>query len=280
MADGTVLTATALRCDERHGLHVSLGARQGLIPRAEADVSVADGGGRDIAILSRVGQPVAFRITAMPDDGPALLSRVSAQRSAQARLLAAAAPGDVIPAVVTSLAPFGAFCDVGCGFQALLPAARLSVVRPDSCRERLAPGQVIPAVVLRLEADRGRVTLTLRELLGTWEENAARFRPGQTVPGIVRAVAPYGVFIELTPNLAGLAEPTPDLSPGDGAAVYIRSIDPVRRKVKLSVLNRLDGPATPRPPLQFTDTEGHLSQWLYRADQPERRTVFTPPPRG
>lgn len=47
----------------------------------------------------------------------------------------------------------------------------------------------------------GRIVLTLRELLGTWSENAACFAPGETVVGIVRSVEDYGVFIEIAPNL-------------------------------------------------------------------------------
>ncbi|MGL0910084.1 hypothetical protein ACSTB0_13670, partial [Faecalibacterium wellingii] len=44
-------------------------------------------------------------------------------------------------------------------------------------------------------------------LLGTWEENAAGFTVGETVVGIVRSVEEYGTFIEIAPNLAGLAHP-------------------------------------------------------------------------
>ena len=52
----------------------------------------------------------------------------------------------------------------------------------------------------------GRFVLTIRELLGTWAENAARFTVGETVVGIVRSVEEYGTFVEIAPNLAGLAE--------------------------------------------------------------------------
>lgn len=52
----------------------------------------------------------------------------------------------------------------------------------------------------------GRICLSQRELLGTWEENASLFEQGETVAGIVRSVEDYGIFVELTPNLAGLAE--------------------------------------------------------------------------
>lgn len=60
----------------------------------------------------------------------------------------------------------------------------------------------------------GRVALSHKELLGSWEENAALFSPGETVAGVIRSSESYGVFIELTPNLAGLAEPRDDVFPG------------------------------------------------------------------
>ena len=271
---GTLLTAPALWCDEAHGLHVDLGCCEGVIPRAEADLGVAEGTARDIAILSRVGRPVTFRVTALPAGEPAQLSRAAAQREARDAVFARRRPGDILPAVVTSLAPFGAFCDVGCGFPALLPLERLAVARVRHSRERLARDQPIYAAVLRLDESRRRVTLTLRELLGTWEENAARFRAGQTVPGVVRGVTGYGVFVELAPNLSGLAEADPSLQPGDAVTVYLKSIDPARRRIKLAILSRLDAAALPRPPLPYTRTEGHLDAWQYRADEPKRRVLF------
>mgnify|MGYP002230072907 FL=1 len=56
--------------------------------------------------------------------------------------------------------------------------------------------------------------LTLRELLGTWSENAACFAAGETVVGIVRSVEEYGVFIEIAPNLAGWRRRTLHCAPG------------------------------------------------------------------
>ena len=72
----------------------------------------------------------------------------------------------------------------------------------------------------------GRFVLTIRELLGTWEENAAGFTVGETVVGIVRSVEEYGTFIEIAPNLAGLAESCTDLVPGQAVSVYIKNILP------------------------------------------------------
>ena len=61
-------------------------------------------------------------------------------------------------------------------------------------------------------------------------QNAALFSVGETVRGVVRSIEPYGVFIELTPNLSGLAEPRADLHPGMAVSVYIKSILPQRMK--------------------------------------------------
>ena len=98
-------------------------------------------------------------------------------------------------------------------------------------------------VVKTVDRESGRIYVSLRELLGTWEENALGFEPGQTVTGIIRSVESYGVFIELTPNLAGLAELHEENAAelrariGQRAAVYIKSIVPERMKIKLVLIN-------------------------------------------
>ena len=197
MAQRRILQATAVRCDERHDLHVQLGCCEGLIPRAEAAHGITGGQTRDIAILSRVGRPVCFHVTGFLSDGRAVLSRRSAQEQALDCILQDRRPGDILPAVVTGLAPFGAFCDIGCGAPALLGLREICVSRIQHPSDCLHIGQQLYTVLRSLDPVQRRVWLTQRELLGTWEENAVRFRPGQTVAGIVRARQPYGVFVEV-----------------------------------------------------------------------------------
>lgn len=52
------------------------------------------------------------------------------------------------------------------------------------------------------------------------------FSTGETVGGIVRSIEPYGIFIELAPNLAGLAEPRENVRVGQAASVYIKALIP------------------------------------------------------
>ena len=65
MQQRKILQAAAIKCDERHNLHVALGCCKGIIPRAEAARGILGGETRDIAILSRVGGPYALRLWAL-----------------------------------------------------------------------------------------------------------------------------------------------------------------------------------------------------------------------
>ena len=126
-------------------------------------------------------------------------------------------------------------------------------------------------MIRSIDRETERVYVTLRELLGTWEENATGFAVGQTVTGIIRSVENYGVFVELAPNLAGLAElcegSTDRLrtSIGQSAAVYIKSIVPERMKIKLVLIDICGAEVPPFKLRYFVDPHAtsHLSRWTY-----------------
>ena len=263
-AAGTILEGVARLCDEGHNLEVCVGPFTGIIPREEAALGIAEGTTREIAILSRVGKPVCFVVEGM-EEGPEgirpLLSRRAAQRRALDHMLARWAPGLIIPAVVTHLESFGAFVDIGCGVCSMISIENISVSRIPHPGVRFQVGDRIQAVVLDLDPALERIYLTHKELLGTWAENVAQFRPGMTVPGVVRGIKEYGVFVELTPNLSGLAERRGDLREGERVAVYIKSILPERMKIKLLAIDRLP-PALPGP-LRYYITQGRLEKWRY-----------------
>lgn len=277
MAAGTVLEARVLRCDAAHNLYVELPCGEGIIPYFEGALGIAEGTTRDIALISRVSRPVCFVVQAVEErDGRvrALLSRRAAQERCRRDYLDTLTPGDVIPAQVTRLESFGAFCDIGCGLPALMPIAGISVSRIPHPSDRFSVGDRILGVVSSRED--GRICLSQRELLGTWEENAALFSAGETVAGVVRSVETYGIFVELTPNLAGLAEWREGVHPGGRCGVYIKSILPARMKLKLVIIDAGDSAPTPPPPLRYFITEGHISHWLYSPAGCEKRieTVF------
>lgn len=277
-----ILEGRALICDEQHNLIVSLGERRGIIPRAEAAVGISEGKTKDIAIISRVGKPVCFRVTALgggerPDGVAAVLSRRAAQQECENYLFSTLAPGDILPGRVTHLEPFGSFVDIGCGVVSLISIDNISVSRISHPRDRFYPGQSIRAVIREIDRENRRITLTHKELLGTWSQNAVRFAPGQTVAGIVRTIEDYGVFIELSPNLAGLAEPKEGLCPGQHAAVYIKNILPEKMKIKLAIIDVFDGEDSERPHHEYFVNDEHIDRWEYSPDECEKRieTIFS-----
>ena len=262
MLQNKVIEGTALFSDSSHNLTVRLGNFTGIIPREEGAVGIADGSTKDIALLSRVGRPVCGVVTGFREDGTPLLSRRLAQELAYAHLLEHLHPGDILPATVTHMEPFGVFVDLGCGIPSMLGVETLSVSRIRHPSQRFLPGQEIFAVVTGMDQNLRRIFLSHKELLGTWEENVRQFTPGMTVTGTVRSVQEYGVFVELTPNLSGLAESDLPLEEGDRVSVFIKSILPERMKLKLSVVQQL--PPEKRPlPLCYYQTEGHISRWQY-----------------
>ena len=265
METEAILEGTALLCTPEHDLIVSLGPYQGVIPREEAALGIAEGVTRDIAILSRVGKPVCFTVTGLSEkDGQPhpILSRRAAQQQALTAMLEHWKPGQIIQASVTHLEPFGAFVDVGCGVPSLIGVENISVSRIPHPSVRFRVGQEILAAVLDLDPVLGRIYLTHKELLGTWAENVASFQPGMTVPGVVRGVKDYGVFVELTPNLSGLAERDPRLTEGARVSVYLKAILPERMKIKLLAIEPLPPLEQPQP-LHYYIQEGRLEHWKY-----------------
>jgi len=273
-ASGAILEGRVLLCDNEHNLHVDLGAMQGLVPRVEGALGIAEGEVRDIALISRVNKPVMFRVTGFDTNEAgeviALLSRVSVQRECVESYINQLQPGDIIDARVSHMENFGVFADVGAGVSALLPIDAISVSRIPHPNARFTAGQMIRAVVKGRD-DQGRLLLSHKELLGTWQENADLFAPGETVPGIVRSVEKYGVFVELTPNLAGLAEFSEDVADGYHASVYIKSILPERMKIKLIIVDSF--PADyPVKALNYFVQEDHIDHWVYSPPGCERVT--------
>ena len=272
LADGTILESTALRCDADHNLHVRCGEVEGIIPREECALGIDSGETREIAILSRVGKPICFQVLSL-EGNHALLSRRTAQQIALDTLRHTLTPGDIIPARITHLEPFGAFVDIGCGVVSFIGIENISVSRISHPSQRFRPGQLIRTVVLSVHPDTGRITLSHRELLGTWEENAAHFSVGETVCGIVRSIEDYGVFIELSPNLSGLAERRFPVLSGQSVSCYIKSILPERMKVKLNLIDIL-GPL-PTSPMEYYISDDHMDVWPYSPSCCTSRQIIT-----
>lgn len=262
-----IFEGRVLMCDREHNLHIDLGFMRGIIPRYEGAYGIIEGTVRDIALISKVGKRVCFRIMGFHRDENgnmwAVLSRRSVQIDCIKEYINHLNPGDIVDTSVTHLEKFGAFIDIGAGINSLIPIDMLSVSRISHPAERLNEGRQIKAVLKSREG--GKLTFSLKELLGTWQENADLFSPGETVTGIVRSIEAYGVFVELTPNLAGLAEADENLKIGSRVSVYIKSIIPEKMKIKLVIVDAFDEIPNPEKPVYFV-SENHIDFWQYSPD--------------
>ena len=273
----TILEAKAYMCDSNHNLIVDLGSIKGIIPREEGAIGVREGTVRDIAVISRVNRPVCFVVkgfdTNEKGEKYAILSRELAQRRCLDSYISKLRCGDVVDARITHLENFGAFADIGCGIVALMPIDTISVSRIEHPRERFTVGMDIRAIIKSIE--NGRISLSHKELLGTWVENASKFSAGETVSGIIRSVENYGAFVELSPNLAGLAECKEGVKAGQQASVYIKSIIPEKMKIKLIIIDTFDYKYNPQKP-EYYFNGNHIDKFIYSPDNCPKyvETVF------
>ena len=272
---GAVLEAVVLMCDAKHNLVVDLGCMKGIIPRNEGALGILDGSTRDIALISRVGKTVCFVVEDICEDESgkhyATLSRRRAQELCLEYIKTNKTSGDIIDAKITHLESFGAFCDIGCGNIALLPIDTISVSRISHPKDRFYVDENIKTIIKSIAPD-GKITLSHKELLGTWEENAEQFSAGQTVTGVIRSIENYGVFVEITPNLAGLAEPREDVEVGQQASVYIKSIIKEKMKIKLIIIDSFDNGYSPE--IKYFYNGKKIEDWNYSPEACQKR-IFT-----
>ena len=265
MDKGIILEGTASLCGTSHDLTVDLPCGKGIIPRSDGAVGIDDGSTKDIALLSRVGRAVCFKVVSVAEDSSgrvsAVLSRRAAQEECLERYISTLQPGDIIGARVTHLEQFGAFVDIGCGLPSLIPIDAISVSRIAHPSDRFCVGDSIRAAVRSVEGR--RICLTHRELLGTWEENSSGFSAGETVTGIVRSVEEYGIFVELTPNLAGLAELKEGIAPGQRVSVFIKAVIPEKMKLKLVIVESCTDTVPANRTMDYFFTGERMEHWVY-----------------
>ena len=261
-----IIHSRALHYNCERELVFDLGACRGVMPFKNCVLGIDKNTTKDISVITRVGKICQFVVTKFLQNTSGIvyceLSRTDAQQDCTSNYIDQLQYGQVIPCMVTHIEPFGAFCDIGCGITALLPIDCISVSRIASPSDRISIGEIIYCAV-KSRDEKNRIVLTMRELLGTWQQNANRFKCGETAIGIVRSIETYGVFVELAPNLAGLAECTKDIIVGEQVSVYIKSILPEKMKIKLIILNIPSAYTKYQPPLEYTVITGVLSNWLY-----------------
>ncbi len=236
--NGNIIDGIVKKCDSNYNLYIDLGNNiTGMIPREEIEAINIDEKGfpkPDICI-NKINKIVQFKIKDIKNDDFIILSRKEVGKEALKWVKNELKEGMIVYGVVKNIRPYGVFVEIGGGVVGLLHIEDISVARIKTPQERFQIGQKINVVVKYIDRTKERVLLSYKELLGTWEENIKEFSEGDTVVGIAREEEKLknGIFVELKPNLVGLADYKENIQYGQKVKVNIRRIIPEKKKVKL-----------------------------------------------
>jgi small subunit ribosomal protein S1 len=227
------------------GYEVTVGGLRGFCPFSQMDVRRVE------ATEEYVGRVLEFRVTTFSESGRnlvlsrrRLLEERAAEMAEETRKKIVA--GAVLPGTVASLADFGAFVDLG-GVQGLVPLSELSHSRASRPADLLRVGDAVSVKVLRIDQEKGRISLSLKALEGDpWIAVAGRLRERQVVRGRAVRSTEFGVFVELLPGVDGLLHITEIPRSRQGALreaaagaaeimVLIIAIDREKRRIALAL---------------------------------------------
>jgi small subunit ribosomal protein S1 len=227
------------------GYEVTVGGLRGFCPFSQMDLRRVE------TAEDYVGRVLEFRVTTFSENGRNLV--LSRRRLLEERAAEMAeetrkkiVPGAVLTGTVSSLADFGAFIDLG-GVQGLVPLSELSHSRASRPADLLRVGDTVSVKVLRLDQEKGRISLSLKALEGDpWGAVAGKLRERQIVRGRAVRSTEFGVFVELLPGVDGLLHITEIPRNRQGAlkeaaaagaevAVLIIAIDRDKRRIALAL---------------------------------------------
>jgi len=234
------------------GLSVDVGVR--------AFMPASRSGARDAAEMEKlVGQEIRCRIIKLDvtDEDIVVDRRVLAEeeeRTLKDRRYSEVREGDTVRGTVRSLASYGAFVDIG-GVDALLHVSDISWSRVNQPSDVLTAGQEVEAKVLKIDSDKRRISIGMKQLLPhPWDAVAAKYTPGQRVRGTVTRVLEFGAFVELEPGIEGLIHvsemswakkiriASDVVKPGEVVEAVILGINPTERRIALGLKQALGDP--------------------------------------
>jgi len=234
------------------GLTVDIGVR--------AFMPASRSGARDAAEMEKlVDQEIVCRIikldTADEDvvvDRRAVLEEEA--RSTRERRYADLKEGDIVTGTVRSLADYGAFIDLG-GVDGLLHVGEISWTRIANPADVLEVGQQIEAKVLRVDTEKQRISLGMKQLQPhPWDAVSGKYSVGQRVTGVITRTTDFGAFVEIEPGIEGLIhisemawgkkvrKPTDVVKPGETVEAVILGIAAPERRISLGLKQAFGDP--------------------------------------
>jgi small subunit ribosomal protein S1 len=217
-------------------------------------------GARDAAEMEKlVGQEIVCRIIKLDvaDEDVVVDRRVvmeEQQHAQREQRYGQVREGDVVQGTVRSLADYGAFIDLG-GVDGLLHVSDIAWSRITKPGDVLTVGQEIEVKVLKIDAEKKRISLGLKQLQKhPWDDAAEKFKTGERVRGAVTRLADFGAFVELEPGIEGMIhvsemswikkvrKPSDILKQGDVVDALILAVNAGEKRISLGLKQALGDP--------------------------------------
>lgn len=156
------------------------------------------------------------------------------------------AEGQVRHGVVKGVTDFGVFVDLG-GVDGLLHISELAWGRVRHPSEVVKEGDEIDVMVLRVDKEKGKISLGRKQVLpDPWDQAESKYPAGSVVTGTVTRIAPFGAFVELEPGVEGLVHiselsfervtrPEDVVKVGDTVRARVLRVRPAERRIALSI---------------------------------------------
>lgn len=211
-----------------------------IIPRGEASSVVGDDGMvEEKFILNKKGKvlPVCIK-DILNNDGniELVMSKRILELKVRKWMYMHLKPGVKLRGIVVGLKDYAAFVDVGGGVTGILKLQDMSDSMLTNASDVFKLGQRIEVIVKKYDRDTGRIELSYKELLGTFEENVKDLKEGDIVEGVVRNRLKSGVFVEIKPNVVGIAEHVNGIETNQKVLVSIKKINLEKKKIKLIII--------------------------------------------
>ncbi len=234
------------------GVSVDVGVR--------AFMPASRSGAREAGEMEKlVGQEILCRIIKLDvaDEDVVVDRRVVAEeeeRATKDRRYAEVKEGDIVHGTVRSLTDYGAFVDLG-GVDGLLHVGDIAWGRIHKPEDVLSLGQQIEAKVLKIDTEKQRISLGMKQLLPhPWDSVAEKYKTGERVRGVVTRVVEFGAFVELEPGIEGLIhlsemswvkkvrKPSDLLKPCETVEAMILAINIGERRISLGLKQAFGDP--------------------------------------
>jgi small subunit ribosomal protein S1 len=277
------------------GLEVTVGSLRGFLPSGQVDLRYVEN------LEQFVGQKLTVKITeANKAKRNLIVSRrallLEERAQAEERILSTLEVGQTLDGTVKSVKDYGAFVDIG-GVDGFVHIGQMSWQHIRHPNEVVAEGQAVKVKVVSISDDKKRIGLSIKQTSQSpWELAASKYFQGQTVSGTVTRTADFGAFVQLEPGVEGLihiseldhkrvARVTDVVSVGQTVEAQVQSVDPVKRRIGLSLKalkakpepaappeSESSEPSPPPPPPRKTPLKGGRE-----GDAPRRGGLFGNP---